>query len=276
MFPEKFGTPRQPSLAPSTKGRLVIRSEIDPESFDGIEEFTHVIFFQFHRKYFDNSEQIWLIFVFDKNDCGKGWNFKSKIRAPRLKGEKSGIFATRSPHRYNPIGLSVAKFEKLYRNIIIGNKKHVVLDLSGIDLVHNTSVLDIKPYHPADIIDDISLRYPEWVSVTSARNNFLTVEFQQSAENSLRDIISINCLKFYSDFETIRSAILECLQLDPRTQHSKLKAHVLYGMALDLLDITFSVSAEKVTVLSISLADDSQREKLRTRKWYEKHASLLS
>jgi len=86
---------------------------------------------------------IWVIFIFhvglhDYN------NKKTKIAPPKLEGTKKGVFATRSPHRYNPIGLSRAKLEKIEDRTIT---------LSGIDLIHGTPVLDIKPYHYLDSLD---------------------------------------------------------------------------------------------------------------------------
>jgi tRNA-Thr(GGU) m(6)t(6)A37 methyltransferase TsaA len=68
---------------------------------------------------------------------------KSKITPPKGGGEKKGVFATRSPHRYNPIGLSLAKLEKVENRTIF---------VSGIDLIHGTPIIDIKPYHYLDAL----------------------------------------------------------------------------------------------------------------------------
>ena len=70
-------------------------------------------------------------------------NQKTKIKPPKLDGVKMGVYATRSPHRFNPIGLSIAKLDK-----VEGRTIH----LSGIDLIHGTPVLDIKPYHYLDAL----------------------------------------------------------------------------------------------------------------------------
>jgi len=69
---------------------------------------------------------------------------KSKVTPPKANGEKKGVFATRSPHRYNPIGLSIAKLDRVEDRTIY---------VSGIDLIHGTPVLDIKPYHYLDSLD---------------------------------------------------------------------------------------------------------------------------
>ncbi|XP_031233179.1 tRNA (adenine(37)-N6)-methyltransferase isoform X3 [Mastomys coucha] len=84
----------------------------------GLEQFSHV----------------WILFVFHKNGH---LNFKAKVKPPRLNGAKTGVFSTRSPHRPNAIGLTLAKLEKVEGGAVY---------LSGIDMIHGTPVLDIKPY----------------------------------------------------------------------------------------------------------------------------------
>ena len=83
---------------------------------------------------------IWLIFIFHVgvNDYN---NKKTKIAPPKLEGEKKGVYATRSPHRYNPIGLSMAKLDRVDGRTIY---------ISGADLIHGTPIVDIKPYHYLD------------------------------------------------------------------------------------------------------------------------------
>ncbi|XP_076996198.1 tRNA (adenine(37)-N6)-methyltransferase [Tamandua tetradactyla] len=120
-FSAKNGTPRQPSICSHSRACLRIRKSIfnNPEhSLMGLEQFSHV----------------WILFVFHKN--GR-LSHKAKVQPPRLNGAKTGVFSTRSPHRPNAIGLTLAKLEK-----VEGGTVH----LSGIDMVHGTPVLDIKPY----------------------------------------------------------------------------------------------------------------------------------
>lgn len=90
---------------------------------DGLAEFSHV----------------WLVFVFHMNTAVRNQEQHPKIRPPRLGGEKVGIFATRTPHRPNPIGLTVAKIEKIEKDTIF---------FSAVDLVNGTPIIDIKPYCP--------------------------------------------------------------------------------------------------------------------------------
>ena len=132
-FKEKFGIPRQPGLAPLAKARLELLPPYDdPNALEGLDTCSH----------------IWLQFVFHANARA---TWKPKVKPPRLGGNKSvGVFATRSPTRPAPIGLSVVKLESI-DNI---NGK-LFLNLSGVDLLDGTPVLDIKPYLPyVDIVPD--------------------------------------------------------------------------------------------------------------------------
>lgn len=148
-FKEKFGTPRQPHLAPGSTARLRIYPGYFPcHSLAGLSEFSHV----------------WLISWFHLNTNKV---FHPKIHPPRLKGGKIGVFASRSPHRPNPLGLSLAKLER-----VAGD----TLYLSGIDLVNGTPILDIKPYLPFSDTAESSLSgwvpgnaFPELKVAFSAR-----------------------------------------------------------------------------------------------------------
>ncbi|XP_017383332.1 tRNA (adenine(37)-N6)-methyltransferase isoform X1 [Cebus imitator] len=120
-FSAKNGTPRQPSICSYSRACLRIRKSIfnNPEhSLMGLEQFSHV----------------WILFVFHKNGH---LSCKAKVQPPRLNGAKTGVFSTRSPHRPNAIGLTLAKLEKVEGGAIY---------LSGIDMIHGTPILDIKPY----------------------------------------------------------------------------------------------------------------------------------
>lgn len=132
-FREKFGTPRQPLLVPGATATLTIAREFLPEhSLVGLSRFTHV----------------WLISYFHLNTNKK---FLPKVHPPRLRGETIGLFASRSPHRPTPIGLSLARLVKV---------DGATLHLAGIDLVDGTPILDVKPYIPEwDAVPDAS---PGW------------------------------------------------------------------------------------------------------------------
>lgn len=120
-YPDKFGVPRQSGLVKQTVSELAIAPEWQPEfALQGLEEYSHV----------------WVTWVFHLNSNTK---YHPKVHPPRLKGETIGVFATRSPHRPNPLGLSLATVEKIENDKIY---------LGGLDLVDGTPILDIKPYLP--------------------------------------------------------------------------------------------------------------------------------
>jgi tRNA-Thr(GGU) m(6)t(6)A37 methyltransferase TsaA len=128
----RFGIPRQPRLVTAAEARLEMLPEYTrEEAFSGLEGFSHV----------------WLVFVF--HEClGAGW--KPTVRPPRLGGRrKVGVFASRSPYRPNPIGISAVELLGLDRS-----RGGLALLLGGVDLLDGTPVLDVKPYVPyADAIE---------------------------------------------------------------------------------------------------------------------------
>ena len=126
-FREKFGTPRQSGFVKNARARLTFVNEINSSCLEGLSEYGY----------------IWIIFIFHVGLHNYN-NRKTKIKPPKLEGVKKGVFATRSPHRYNPIGLSIAKLDKVEDRTIY---------ISGIDLIHGTPVIDIKPYHYLDSLD---------------------------------------------------------------------------------------------------------------------------
>ncbi len=125
-FPEKFGIPRQSGLA-DTRGKIVFEERYrSPEAVRGIEQFSH----------------LWLLWEFSE---AVRENFSPTVRPPRLGGnERVGVFATRSPFRPNPIGLSCVRLCR----VEISEEDGPVLYVAGADLMDKTPVFDIKPYLP--------------------------------------------------------------------------------------------------------------------------------
>lgn len=178
-YKDKFGTPRQPSLAKSSHAFLEIDKKWNPiDSLSGIEGFSYV----------------WLIWVFHQNTNTR---FHAKVHPPRAEGKSLGVFATRSPHHPNPIGLSLVKLEKVEEG---------VLSFSGIDLVDGTPILDIKPYIP-----DIESK-PEaksgWVEKVKLKE--IKIVFSDDVEEVL--------ILWQKSFPmvNIKDLIIETIQLDPR------------------------------------------------------------
>ena len=123
-FPTKFGIPRQSGLVPSLRARIVFEPEYrNAEALRGIEEFSH----------------LWLIWGFSEVQQ-EGWS--PTVRPPRLGGNRRmGVFATRSPFRPNPIGLSCVELIEADFN-----PKNPTLLIGGADLMDGTPIYDIKPY----------------------------------------------------------------------------------------------------------------------------------
>ena len=133
-YPEKFGVPRQPGIVPEAWGEIVFQPPFrNTEALRGLEGFSH----------------LWLIFIFDQA-LRDEW--QPTVRPPRLGGNKKiGVFASRSPFRPNPIGLSCVSIE----SIDLDHKNAPVIHVKGVDLVDGSPILDIKPYIPyADSIEN--------------------------------------------------------------------------------------------------------------------------
>ena len=201
-FEEKFGTPRQSGLVPAAHGRVVFSDEVPAEACRGLAEFSH----------------IWLVFLFDRVKAGEEhW----LVRPPRLGGnEKMGVFATRSPFRPNRIGLSLVRLESVGEGF---------LEVSGLDVVEGTPVLDVKPYLP----------YVE--SVPEAEGGFAS-----EAPERLEVIFSDDVRGVLKD-EQFR-LIKEVLAVDPRPAYHG--DDRVYGCRISGLEVKWKVVDGRVLVLS--------------------------
>lgn len=211
-FPSKFGVPRQSGLSKGLKSYVVFEDEYNSvDAVRGIEEFSH----------------IWLLFYFDKADKKQ---YTPTVRPPKLGGNKRiGVFASRSPYRPNPIGLSLVKLVK-----VIAEKGKLMLEVEGADLVDGTPILDIKPYLP--YVE--SLGGTKGSFTESASKVRLYVDFPQN----LIDKID----------EEKRQALKELLSLDPRPGYHDDPQRV-YGMDFNKYNIKFTVSDETLKVVSVEI-----------------------
>jgi tRNA-Thr(GGU) m(6)t(6)A37 methyltransferase TsaA len=127
-LPTKFGVPRQSGLSPALTSLIVFEKDFsDRNAIRGIEEYSH----------------LWLIWGFSENKQREG--FSATVRPPRLGGNtRVGVFATRSPFRPNPLGLSSVKLIEVTKT----EEGLIALKVSGADLVNGTPIYDIKPYLP--------------------------------------------------------------------------------------------------------------------------------
>jgi len=216
-FREKFGIPRQPGLAPGAKARLELLAPFDrPEALDGLEGFSH----------------IWLTFVFHQ---ALGTRWRPRVRPPRLGGNRRvGVFASRSPFRPNPIGLSAVALEG-----VSGSGGKIELLLSGVDLLDGTPVLDIKPYVPyADSIPDARGGFAAGPPEACMR-----VRFSERAQRQLacRD-----------DADGLERLIVDLLAVDPRPAYADDgRPDRVYGMRLYDFDLKWRVRGDTIEVLEL-------------------------
>ena len=209
-FAEKFGVPRQSGLAP-TAGRIVFAPEYrNPDALRGLEGFSH----------------LWLVWVFDRA-ARDGWS--PTVRPPRLGGnQRMGVFATRSPFRPNPIGLSCVELSGVEWDTTDGPVLHV----RGADLVDGTPILDIKPYIPyADSHPD-------------AMGGFASVP----AGETLEVVIPPELLARIP--EAHREALRGVLAQDPRPHYQK-DPERIYGFPFAGMEVRFSVDGTRLTVRDI-------------------------
>ena len=214
-FQEKFGTPRQSRLVPGALAKLRVYPQFAPEhSLDGLAGFSHV----------------WLLSWFH---LSTNKTFHPKIHPPRLKGGKIGVFASRSPHRPNPIGLSLAKLDRVEED---------TLYLSGADLVNGTPILDIKPYLPLGDAADAP------VSGWTEQNAFPELEVKFSPQ-ALKDVARIEA----SGSPGMGRLISDTLRHDPRNMRDKtqMTEGTDMGFFLSNHDVHFSVAGTVATVLRI-------------------------
>lgn len=213
-FDEKFGTPRQPGLAPAASAELILIPPFDaPECLRGLEDCSHV----------------WLLFGFHLS-AGQGWS--PTVRPPRLGGNRRlGVFATRSPFRPNPVGLSVVELGGF-----IDEPKRRGLRLRNHDLVDGTPVFDIKPYIPySDALPEA--RPPAGFAAPPAR---LPVRFAAAAEAVLEQCPA-----------QFRQLLIDTLSLDPRPAYRSGDEESVYGTSLGGRNIRWRMQGGVVIVDSV-------------------------
>ena len=210
-FHEKFGVPRQSGLGSRLTGLVVFTPKYrGRDALRGIEEFSH----------------LWLIWDFSLVPSPD--RFEPLVRPPRLGGnEKRGVFATRSPFRPNPIGLSLVRLEQ-----VLDTEDGPALLISGVDVTDGTPVYDIKPY------------LPHLEAVTDARGGFALAH--------AADRLDVRCPDDLLEKipQAKREALLEALSLDPRPAYQDDPDRV-YGFGFAGTDVRFSVSGDTLTVRDI-------------------------
>ena len=210
-FPTKFGIPRQSGLVDSLKATITFVPKYrDPNALRGIEGYSH----------------LWLIWKFSEA-VREEWS--PTVRPPRLGGNVSmGVFATRSPFRPNPIGLSCVRLEKVEYDTPDGPTLHI----AGADLMDGTPIYDIKPYLP--YVDS----HPEATGgfAHEVKDYALEVEFPEAL------------LKLIP--EAKREALIEILRQDPRPGYKRNDGRP-FGIAYAGRDVRFTVTDGLLTVIEV-------------------------
>ena len=210
-FPTKFGIPRQSGIVASLQGRIVFEPDYrNAEAVRGLEAFSH----------------LWLLWEFSEA-VRDTWS--PTVRPPRLGGNvRMGVFATRSPFRPNPIGLSSVKLERIEIDPQLGP----VVCVSGIDLMDGTPIYDIKPYIA------YTDSHPEAVSgfATTPAEYLLEVDF---AEEWLSKIPLDK-----------REGLKAVLAHDPRPQYQE-DPNRIYGLRFGAFDVRFKVDGNRLEVVEV-------------------------
>lgn len=221
-YKERFATPRQPGLTPSVTARITFYPQfVTPEAIRGLEGFSH----------------IWIVFLFHQN-WQKGWT--PTVRPPRLGGnQRVGVYASRSPFRPNPIGLSAVKLLAIHNR----NGK-ICLEVEGADLIDQTPVLDIKPYIPyGDSIPDAVGGFAR-----EAPKKTLEIEFSQEALAQL--------LSYQQQTPGLEKMLRETLSLDPRPAYQQNSEEQQdYGVLFDCYNVRWTVRGACLTILKIELVE---------------------
>lgn len=204
IYKEKFGTPRQSGLVTNEK------SKINFEANYCFEDFTRGL---------DGMSHIWLVFGFHLIQYKEG---QSTVRPPRLGGkERIGVFASRTPHRPNQLGLSLVELIEVHKDCLI---------VSGADLVHETPIFDIKPYHPqADRPGNFQAGY-----IDQLTHHSLQVEWETSPPNDHLRLIAENILS-----------------QDPRPSfHKDQDKNREYGVLIENYNFKFKIENKYLKILS--------------------------
>ena len=211
-FPEKFGIPRQSGLADNLRARIVFEPEYrNHDAVRGLDGFSH----------------IWLIWEFSAN---KRSCWQPTVRPPRLGGnEHMGVFATRSPFRPNPLGLSCVSLER----IDMDDREGPVIHVRGADLMDGTPIYDIKPY----------------IKYADSRPHAVCGYVDTLPERTLKVVLPEECSSLIED-KTLIPALVETLSLDPRPSYHD-DPERIYGLSFADLNVRFKVKDGVLNVVGI-------------------------
>ena len=210
-FSSKFGIPRQSGIVESLHGEIHFTDRYRrPEALKGLEDF----------------DRLWLIWEFSANAKGENSPWKATVRPPRLGGNANmGVFATRSPFRPNPLGLSCVKIDRI-------DLENTVIHVLGADLMDGTPIYDIKPY----------ITYAD--SYPDARSGFV----DRTEWHPLKVVIPEEIRKELAEDDI--DTLVGVLSQDPRPHYQK-DPEKVYGMPFKSYDIHFVIEDDVLTVTGL-------------------------
>ncbi len=214
-FPTKFGLPRQSGLVPELTSTIVFEPEYRVDAaLRGIEDYSHLwLIWGFHQAVREGDSQAW----------------KPTVRPPRLGGNtRMGVFATRSPFRPNPIGLTVVKLLA-----VEDSPEGKVLIVAGADMMDGTPIYDIKPYLP--YVDSVPGAVGGFTEGTA--DYHLQVEFPEDLMGRVP--------------KDMQETLLGVLSQDPRPAYQHDESRV-YGLPFGGMDVKFTVKDGVLTVVDIT------------------------
>eukprot|EP00603_Paraphysomonas_imperforata_P007083 CAMPEP_0114425518 /NCGR_PEP_ID=MMETSP0103-20121206/7278_1 /TAXON_ID=37642 ORGANISM="Paraphysomonas imperforata, Strain PA2" /NCGR_SAMPLE_ID=MMETSP0103 /ASSEMBLY_ACC=CAM_ASM_000201 /LENGTH=358 /DNA_ID=CAMNT_0001594359 /DNA_START=6 /DNA_END=1082 /DNA_ORIENTATION=+ len=257
-YKQCIGTPRQGRLVPSSRSIIHLKPCMSPEALDGLEGFSHVwLSFKFHLNTNTLDEAKAFQGVEGSN---QKFTFTAKITPPMLK-RKVGVLSTRSPHRPNPIGITLARIERV-------DKKRRCLHVTACDLVQDTPILDIKPYVSSyDAIE--SDRVPDWISSTVDTRNDVTVApglVQESA-----DMVAKHARLYKKDSELFWKGVIETLEADVRSKFQTKKAmqgaekRQVFELPFDTFNVRYVWSDDRsIEIIDINREGSKKAETAQT------------
>lgn len=215
-FPAKFGIPRQSGLVNTLPSKLVMEPDYrNVDAFRGIEGFSH----------------LWLLWMFSESIRD---NWTPTVHPPRLGGnQRMGVFATRSPFRPNPIGLSSVRLDR----VDLHTKEGPVLFVSGADLMSGTSIYDIKPYLP------YTDSHPDAAGGFAAPLE--SYQLQVIFPEQWLQMIPV----------PLREGLIHLLEQDPRPAYQS-DPNRIYGVAFSSFDVRFTVQGQVLTVCEVERLND--------------------
>jgi tRNA (adenine37-N6)-methyltransferase len=215
-YKEKFAIPRQAGLVTEATAQIELLSPYNhPDMVKGLEGFSH----------------LWLSFIFDQH-IDKGFN--NLVSPPRLNGKEDyGVYATRSPYRPNPIGLSVVELVEIeYTN------ETILLHIKGADLLDQTPIIDIKPYITyADSIANAKSGF-----IAKIKDNNFTIIFSTLAEKQIREAKKAT--------PEIKLFIKQLLAQDPRPHYTK-EIKTNYSSKIYNYDLHWHINGKEIEILSL-------------------------